>query len=178
MNTFWLKIAGVVVLVVGIIVAVSVFSPSKSQQEPQSRGPQTYAEQVAEDRAKFEIDHRTQQLSEPKTEKLTPAEKLGVTHQPLQVTNQKQPVERQFRELDLANQVQAERLLQMAQTERSMGRLPGTGRYGRMVKYCRQIIQSYPGTVYAYQAKRMLADISEDYRSRYSITDEEIDFDD
>jgi uncharacterized protein (UPF0128 family) len=43
-----------------------------------------------------------------------------------------------------------------------------------MVQYCRQILEKYPGSEYAYKAKRILADIPENERTRYHITDDEI----
>ena len=67
----------------------------------------------------------------------------------------------------------AEQLFELAMAQRKMGRLPGVS-YGAMVQYCREIIQKYPGTEYAYKAKRMLADIPADQRERYHITDDEI----
>ena len=54
-----------------------------------------------------------------------------------------------------------------------MGRLPGVS-YGAMVQYCREIIERYPGSEYAYKAKRMLADIPAEQRERFHITDDEI----
>ena len=54
-----------------------------------------------------------------------------------------------------------------------MGRLPGM-HYGAMVQYCREIIEKYPGSEYAYKAKRILADIPASDRERYHITDDEI----
>ncbi len=62
----------------------------------------------------------------------------------------------------------------MALAERKMARLPGMT-YKRMVDYCRQIIQKWPGSEYAFKAKRMLADIPERYHQMYHITKEEID---
>jgi hypothetical protein len=55
-----------------------------------------------------------------------------------------------------------------------MGRLPVMG-YGQMVKSCRDIIQRWPDSKYAFFAKRALADLPERYRKQYNITDEEID---
>jgi outer membrane protein assembly factor BamD (BamD/ComL family) len=45
----------------------------------------------------------------------------------------------------------------------------------RMVKDCREIIQRWPKSEYAFQAKRMLADLPERYHTMYNITDQEKD---
>ena len=44
-----------------------------------------------------------------------------------------------------------------------------------MVDYCREIIQKWPESEYAFQAKRMLADIPERYKKMYNVTDQEMD---
>ena len=67
----------------------------------------------------------------------------------------------------------ADQLYELAMAQRKMGRLPGVS-YGAMVQYCRQIIEKYPGTEYAYKAKRMLGDIPPNQRERFHITDDEI----
>jgi hypothetical protein len=43
------------------------------------------------------------------------------------------------------------------------------------VQNCKQIIRDYPGTAYAYQAKRILADIPERYRVNYKLTESLLD---
>jgi hypothetical protein len=61
-------------------------------------------------------------------------------------------------------------------TERKMGRLPGIRLgYKNMVDHCREIIRRWPDSKYAFNAKRLLADIPERYRKMYNITKEEID---
>jgi len=46
--------------------------------------------------------------------------------------------------------------------------------YKLMVDYCRQIIEKWPGSVYAFKARRMLGEIPQRYRKQYNITEEEI----
>ena len=58
--------------------------------------------------------------------------------------------------------------------QRSMGRLPVMG-YGEMVRKCREIKQRWPGTKYAYQATKALADLLPKYHKMYNIKPEEID---
>ncbi len=55
-----------------------------------------------------------------------------------------------------------------------MGRLPIMG-YGQMVKTCRDIIQRWPESEYAFYAKRTLAELTQKYRKMYNITEKEID---
>ena len=87
-----------------------------------------------------------------------------------QAANAEQP---RFRKLTEDEEAGASQLFELAITQRKMGRLPGVS-YGAMVQYCREIIERYPGSEYAYKAKRMLADIPANYRERYHITDDEI----
>ena len=159
MNTFWLKIAGAVVAVVGIIILVKAFLP-KSEPEPQKTVYDVWQKDDKRLRAE-------PQPNEP------PANSNQLPRQ--QVTPQTTTVEPpKFKQLTEEEQVEAERLLEMALTERKMSRLPGMTPK-RMVDYCRQIIQKWPGSEYAFKAKRMLADIPERYREMYNITKEEID---
>jgi hypothetical protein len=74
----------------------------------------------------------------------------------------------------MEDEIQAQRLWAWVMNQRKMGRLPVMG-YGQMVKTCRDIIQRWPESEYAFYAKRALADLPEHYRKMYRITDEEID---
>jgi outer membrane protein assembly factor BamD (BamD/ComL family) len=47
--------------------------------------------------------------------------------------------------------------------------------FNLMVQNCRQIIKRWPDSQYAYQAKRMLADLPPRYQTRYKVTKEEMD---
>jgi uncharacterized protein YutE (UPF0331/DUF86 family) len=80
----------------------------------------------------------------------------------------------QFKELSEEEQAEAERLLEWAIQTRKMGRLPGVS-YQQTVDTCREIIKRFGGSEYDYKARRILADIPEQYRSQYKITNEEID---
>ena len=153
MNTFWLKIAVFAVVIVGVFVLVSKFSRSKTEPAPRQK---TFSDVIRED------DKRLR--GEPET--VEPPETL-------ETEEVVKPAKRQFKELSEADKVQAERLFEMALAQRKMGRLPGVS-YKLMVDYCRQIIEKYPDSSYAFKAKRMLGDIPERYRRQYKITDEEI----
>ena len=78
-----------------------------------------------------------------------------------------------FKPLSEIEQIEAERLLGVAVPGRSIGRLPMTG-FNLMVPNCRQIIEKWPESQYAYQARRLLADLQPRYQTRYNVTKEEI----
>ena len=158
MNTFWLKIAAGVVAIVVIIIIVSAFLP-KGEKKPE---PQKTVYDVWE-----KDDKRLR--AEPQFNQ--PAVGPNQPTQPPAVVEQPKP---QFKELSEEEKIEAERLWEMVVTERKMARLPGMTPK-RMVDYCRQIIQRWPGSEYAFMAKRALADIPERYREMYHITKEEID---
>ena len=149
MNTFWPKVAVVVVLVVGAIVFVNLFWASAPQPKPEPKQevktePKTFHQVIEQDdkrlRAQGDTDH-------------------------------------QFKELSPEEEVRAEQLFEMALAHRKMGRLPGMS-YKLMVDYCRRIIESYPHSSYAAKARRILRDIPQQYRRRYNITDKELGFSD
>jgi hypothetical protein len=174
MSTFWLKAAGVVVVVVGSIIVVLALLPSgnKPTAEPEP-GPKTFYDVAQEDREKF--------LNEPKPANSADQEPLTPGHQPNESTStaQQRPrppetVTLYFSELSEIEKIEAERLLHVAVPGRSIGRLPMTG-FNLMVDTCRQIIQRWPDSWYAYRAKQMLADMPERFRLRYRITEEELD---
>ena len=82
---------------------------------------------------------------------------------------------RKFKELDEIERIEAERLFEMALTDRKIGRLPVTG-YKLTVDNCRMIIKKFPGTEFDYKARRLLDDIPKRFIERYKLTDEEMDF--
>jgi hypothetical protein len=151
MNTVWLKIAAAVVVVV---VAIVLFSKIANHKSEPAQPVKTVGDTFRED------DKRLR--AEP-----------NVPVQP--IAEQQAPVAQQprFKELTEEENAGASQLFELAIAQRKMGRLPGM-HYGAMVQYCRQIIEKYPGSEYAYKAKRILADIPESERTRYHITDDEI----
>lgn len=148
MNTFWLKTAGGIVIVVILFIVVKpMFKSSSSQPKPPE--PKTVYDQFAEDDKRLRAEPQTSQRYEPNAA--------------------------DFKELTDDEQVDAEKLFEMAMFQRKEGRLPGmSNSYKLMVDYCRQIIQKYPGSEYAFKARRMLGDIPERFRQQYNITEEEI----
>jgi hypothetical protein len=139
-------------LAVLLIASVFVLLGCKKKTEPEK----TFYDVVAEDDARLR--------AEPKPKETQPTETAQTQAQPAQ----------QFRELTEVEEVEAQRLLEWAIQTRKMGRLPAIS-YKQTIDTCRQIIKQFPGTEYEFKAKRILADIPEQYRSRYNVTEEEID---
>ena len=151
MNTVWLKIAAAIVVVV---VAIVLFSKIANHKSEPAVPEKTLGDTFREDEKRLR--------AEP-----------NVPVQPAagqQAASAEQP---KFKELTEDEKAGAEQLFELAIAQRKMGRLPGI-HYGAMVQYCRQIIEKYPGSEYAYKAKRILADIPAGERERYHITDDEI----
>ena len=170
MNTFWLKIAALVIVVVGLIILVNVFSgPSEPKPKPESK-PQTVYEVWQQDDKRLRAE--PQSVKPPSETEEQQTNEQAETKKPAEP-----PPKPQFKELSLEEQAEAERLFEWALTNRKMGRLPGmtAAGYGKMVDACRQIIQKFPGSEFDYKARRMLADISPEHRQRYNITQDEID---
>ena len=161
MDTFWLKIVGFAVLVVGVIVLIGFLTSGTKEPE------KTIYDQWEEDDKKLMAEP---QFKEPPAPQPAPAQPSGQVS-PVQPTEQPKP---QFKKLDPEDEVEAQKLWTWVENQRKMGRLPVMG-YGQMVKSCRDIIQRWPRSKYAFFAKRALADLPERYREMYKITKEEID---
>jgi hypothetical protein len=145
MNTVWLKIvAAVVVVVVAVVVYNKIANYKPAPEPPQKTVGDTFREDEKRLRAEPNVPAQPVASEQPRFRKLTEEEDAG-----------------------------ASQLFELAIAQRKIGRLPAM-HYGAMVQYCRQIIEKYPGSEYAYKAKRMLGDISESDRERYHITDDEI----
>jgi hypothetical protein len=164
MNTFWLKVAAVAVVVLGLIILVNVFF-SKPEPKPKQK---TVYDVWERDEERLRAEPRAQAVeTAPAKKRLEPEPPRAVK----QVEGEPKP---QFKELSLEEKVEAEKLFEMALFHRKSGRLPVLG-YKKMVDYCREIIERWPDSEYAFKAKRMLRDIPEQYRKTYGITEEEID---
>ena len=163
MNMFWLKIAGVVVVVVGLIVLVNVFTSTESEPEAKPAKPKTVYDMWEQDESRLRV--------EPTVEPSTEIEQQQPTKQ------RAEPAKPQFKELLPEQRAEAERLFEWALAQRKMGRLPGmtATSYKKMVDACRQIIKKFPGSEFDYKARRILADMPQRHRKRYRITKEEID---
>ena len=163
MNTFWLKIAGLAVVVVGVIFLINVIRGGKTQTE--SEPPKTFYDQAEEDKRRF--------LAEPQQvqEQDSAAHDKTAVEPPVE---QARPAQLYFKPLSEIDEIEAERLLGVAVPGRSIGRLPMTG-FKLMVDSCREIIRRWPDSWYAYRAKQMLADMPRRDRQRYNITQKELD---
>jgi hypothetical protein len=172
MNTFWFKIAGGAIAVVALIILINVFS--SSEPEPLPIEEKGFSQQVETDRKKF--------LAKPAP--VDPAKQNAQTAQQtdpnkpvktiIQIPKPPEPVTLYFVELSEIDQIEAERLLNVAVPARSIGRLPMTG-FKLMVDNCRMTISRWPESWYAYRAKQMLADMPERFWSRYKVTEKEVD---
>ena len=175
MSTFWLKIAGLVVLVVGVIVLVSFFTSGTADSEPEPP-EKTFYDQAEEDREKFLAKPQPLDTQAPPAAAKpaqTPATAQNVESVP-PAPGPTKPAIVYFKPLSEIETIEAERLLNVAVPGRSIGRLPMTG-FKLMVDNCRQIIRRWPDSQYAYRAKQLLADMPDRYQKRYSITKEELD---
>lgn len=164
MDTFWLKILGFAVLVVVAIVLIGLLA--SGPKEP----AKTIYDQWEQDDKELLAEPEFKEPPAPPpapTQAVQPSSRVA----PVQPAEQPKP---QFKELEMADEIEAQKLWIWVENQRKMGRLPVMG-YGQMVKSCRDIIQRWPDSKYAFFAKRALADLPERYRKQYNITDEEID---
>ena len=177
MDTFWLKIVGFALLVVGVIVFIGFLTSGTKDPE------KTFYDQVEEDKQKFLAEPQPLKEQETTQETAQVPEQTQVAEsnevvQPVPPTpkqvEQPKPTVLYFKPLSEIDQIEAEKLLNVAVPGRSIGRLPMTG-FSLMVPNCRQIIKRWPDSQYAYQAKRMLADLPPRYQTRYKVTKEEMD---
>ncbi len=169
MDTFWLKIVGFAVLVVVAIVLIGLLAsgPKEPQKTIYDQWEQDDKELLAEPQFK-EPPAPTSPVQQPAPTQAVQPSRQVVPAQPAE------PPKPQFKELEMADEIEAQKLWIWVENQRKMGRLPVMG-YGQMVKGCRDIIQRWPESKYAFFAKRALADLPERYRKQYNITDEEID---
>ena len=177
MNTFWLKIMGLAVLAVGVIILISVFTPSESDPAREPEPPEkTFYDQAEEDKRRFLTEPQAldSQSQIPSTEQAPPIENQTAAQSVPPAIEPAQPVLLYFKELGEIDQIEAERLLNVTVPGRSIGRLPMTG-FKLMVDSCRTIISRWPDSRFAYNAKLLLADLPERYQKRYQVTEEEKD---
>ena len=169
MDTIWLKIVGFAVLVVGVIVLIGFLTSGTKEPE------KTIYDQWEQDDKELLAEPEYKEPPAPTTPVQQPAPTPSV--QPSTQVAPAQPAEQpkpQFKELEMEDEIEAQKLWIWIENQRKMGRLPVMG-YGQMVKGCRDIIQRWPESKYAFYAKRALADLPERYREMYNITKEEID---
>jgi hypothetical protein len=191
-DSIWAKIAGAVVAVVVVIVVLGRFTGNKPETAPAEKDKTFY--DMADRDKQFgkapkpaePAPQPTQQQPAAEAQPQTPAEQPAA-QQPAQQpqptaqapgvilpSNITKPTTLYFIPLDEADDVAAQQLLPWATTTRSIGRLPML-QYGPMVKACRDIMQRWPDSWYAFRAKQMLEDIYELHGAQYKITPQEMD---
>jgi hypothetical protein len=172
MDTFWLKIVGFAILVVGVIVLIGFLTSGTKEPE------KTFYDQVEEDKQKFLAEPQPLEVQEktqvPEQNQRTESEEVAESVPPAQKqVEEPKPTVLYFKPLSEIEQIEAQRLLNAAVPARSLGRLQ-IG-FNLMMQNCRQILQRWPDSSYAYRAKKMIVDMPERFRDRYKVTKEELD---
>jgi len=162
MNSFWLKIAGILVVIIAVIIGVKMLLPARQDQPKQPE--KTFQDMVQKDKKDLKAQPSPADLTKEETENELQA-------QPIEPEKQ---VEFYFTRLDEIEKIQAERLLAIVPAGKSIGRLPAMG-FELMVQSCRQIMSQWPGSIYDYKARRALSRIPRRYWSRYKITEDMLD---
>ena len=158
MNTFWLKIVIFAVIVVGLVVLVKTLSPKVEEA--------------------MDFDKQSEQLARAQEEKLqaelAEAEakaKQARAAQPATLPRASQPISDEIDQL--GQNIQAQRLYQMAEVEFRIARKPLMS-FKRCVDYCRQIINKFPDSAEAAKARVLLRKMPARERERWKVTDEEM----
>ena len=189
MNTLWLKIASAAIGILILIVLVSMFIPSGSkepvQQPAEPNLPTTFYDQAKKDREDFTVPpEQTNPENQNVVSSLqSPAQspnETGITTQPFIEVKPvpEQPTSNEVtiyvKPVSEMEKVEADREINYAVPMLSIGRLPATS-YKPMIESIRRILNRWPDSIYAYQAKRMLAKVPERFQDQYHITPEELD---
>lgn len=158
MNTFWLKIVIFAVIVVGLVVLVKTLSPKIEEA--------------------MDFDKQSEQLAQAQEEKLqaelAEAEakaKQARAAQPAALPRASQPISDEIDQL--GQNIQAQRLYQMAEVEFRIARKPLMS-FKRCVDYCREIINKFPDSPEAAKARVLLRKMPSRERERWKVTDEEM----
>jgi len=195
MNSIWLKIAGIAVVAIAVIVVIGRLKSDQPSSLPASSS-QTESKQAEKPKTFYDMAERDKQFAQaPKPAEPQPAEQQQPVatqpapqppQQPVQAPSQPaasgvvlpssitKPTTLYFKPLNEEDDIAAQQLLPWAAAGRSIGRLPMV-QYGLMQQACRQIEARWPDSSYAFQAKRMLEEISERYAANYKITPPELD---
>ena len=163
MNTFWLKIAGlVIIIIIGVVLFANFLSSGIDEATDFER-----VEKLAEaQEARFQAE-----LAEAELKAKQAKAKGADVKQP---AAQPEPPQPQIEEIEeLQQNLQAQKLYQWAETEFRIARKPLMS-YKRCVDFCREIIQKWPDSAEAAKARVLLRKIPERHRQRYNITDEEM----
>ena len=190
MNTIWLKIAAVaVVLVVALIVGSHFMSgdstpaPSRAEED-ETKTVYDMAErdkQFMEEPKPVEPEPQTPPPAEPAAEPAPsqptpepaqpPVQQASGIVLPSSITK---ATTMYFKPMGEIEDIEAQRLLPVMTAGRSIGRLPVT-HFKLMVDGCRQVLQKWPDSWYAFRAKQMLEEMPERFWRNYKVTEEELD---
>jgi len=189
MGSIWVKIAGAVVVLVLVIVILGRLGGDEPASGPAEKEKTFY--DMAERDKQFGEEPKAVQQPPAEAAQQPVAQEPAPTEQPTQTLAQaeQQPVAQvpgvvlpssitkpttlHFKPLDETEQVSAEQTLPWAVASRSIARLPMM-QYGPMVKACRDILQRWPDSWYAFRAKQMLEEVAERH-AQYNITQQELD---
>ncbi|MBP8910923.1 MAG: hypothetical protein KBI32_05405 [Phycisphaerae bacterium] len=182
MDSIWVKIAGAAVVVVLVIIVLGRFTGSTSEPSP-AENDKTFYDMADRDKQFGQAPKPAEPVPEPvqqpagEVQVQTPGQEPQPTVSvagvvlPSSITR---PTTLHFIPLDETEDVAAQQLLPWAVAGRSIGRLPMM-QYGPMVKACRDILQRWPDSWYAFRAKQMLEEISERHGAQYNIMPQELD---
>jgi len=166
MNTFWLKIAALVIIIIIGVVLLANFLSSGIEKAMDFERVEKLAE-AQEARFQAELTEAELKAKQAKQAKAKGADVKQPGAQPQPPRPQPDEIEQ------LQQNLQAQKLYQMAETEFKIARKPLMS-YKRCVNYCREIIQKWPDSAEAAKARVLLRRVPERYRSQYNITDEEM----
>jgi type IV secretory pathway VirB10-like protein len=181
MNTIWLKIAGVFLVVVIALVVLGRWGGNKSAPAPEQT--QAKSEQAQKPKTFYDMADRDKQFNEPPKPVEPPAPQSAPQPEPqppqppaqppgrpsgvVYPSDLKGPTTLYFKRMSEEDDIQAQQLLPYATAGRSIGRLP-VMQYGLMMKACEQIEQRWPDSWYAFRAKQMEEEITQ-YQDRYAM---------
>lgn len=189
MSSIWAKIAAAAVAIVLVIVVLGRLGGDKPASQPAEKD-KTFYDMAERDKQFTEEPKAVEQppaeasqqvVGEPQAQPEQPAQQTTAPAQepaaqvpgvllPGSIT---QATTLHFKPLDETEEVSAQQLLPWAVAGRSIGRLPMM-QYGSMVKACRDILQRWPDSWYAFRAKQMLEEVA-DRHAQYNITPQELD---
>jgi len=166
MNTFWFKIAALVIIIIIGVVLLANFLSSGIEEATDFERVEKLVE-VQEARFQAELAEAELKAKQAKQAKAKGADVKQPAAQP-------EPPQPQIEEIEeLQQNLQAQKLYQWAETEFRIARKPLMS-YKRCVDFCREIIQRWPDSAEAAKARVLLRKIPERHRQRYNITDEEM----
>jgi len=191
MNTIWMKIAAVAIVLVVVLIVGSRFM---SSDEP-TGAPPSDAGEADKPKTIYDMAERDKQLGEaPKPVAPVAEPAPAPAAQPSEQPTPQQPIQSEvpvasgvvlpssitkattlyFKPLDEIADIEAQRILPVATAGRSIGRLPVT-HFKLMVDGCRQILRKWPDSWYAFRAKQMLEEMPERFWRNYKVTEQELD---